>query len=470
MPKNSDLIAAIATPPGRGGIGVVRISGGDLGAVAKGLIGGLPKPRYARYTSFLDARGEPVDQGIALYFPAPHSFTGEHVLELQGHGGPAVMQALLERCLELGARLAAPGEFTQRAFLNGKLDLAQAESVADLIDASSIEAARSALHSLSGEFSRRVHAMLGVLTELRMRVEASLDFPEEEDIVEAEQQHVRKGIEATLEALASVLAAAKQGALLRDGVHVALIGQPNVGKSSLMNALAGEEVAIVTEIAGTTRDALCREIVLEGVSFHLVDTAGLRETADPVEKMGITRTWAAVEQAGIALLLVDSQHGLGEQERAIIARLPLSIARITVHNKIDLSGEKARTAPSPLVRGSFKAPLPLRERGGSEGETTAPEIWLSAKTGDGIDLLRSELLRIAGWQPAGEGGFMARQRHLDALTRAQARLRAAQALSGQLELQAEELRLAQEALSEITGEFTPDDLLGEIFSRFCIGK
>jgi len=446
MPGNkADVIAALATPAGRGGIGVVRVSGGDLAVLARGLVGGLPRPRYARHTAFLDASGAPIDQGIALYFPAPHSFTGEHVLELQGHGGPAVMQALLARCLELGARLAEPGEFTYRAYANGKLDLAQAESVADLIDASSAEAARSALHSLSGEFSRRIQGMQARLTELRMRVEASLDFPEEEDVVEAEQVKVRAGIAETLQQLAGVLAAARQGALLRDGVQVALIGQPNVGKSSLMNALAGQEVAIVTDIAGTTRDALRQEIHIEGVGFHLVDTAGLRETADTVEQMGIARTWAALEKAGIALLLVDSQHGLGEQERAIIARLPQGITRITVHNKTDLSGEHSRMEPGP-------------------------EVWLSAKSGEGIDLLRAELLRTAGWQPAGEGGFMARQRHLDALARAESRLQAAQTLAGRLELQAEELRLAQEALSEITGELTPDDLLGEIFSRFCIGK
>lgn len=446
MPRNrTDVIAALATPAGRGGIGVVRVSGGDLAALAQGLIGSLPRPRHASYSAFLDANGAPIDQGIALYFPAPHSFTGEHVLELQGHGGPAVMQALLARCLELGARLAEPGEFTYRAYANGKLDLAQAESVADLIDAASVEAARSALHSLSGDFSRRVQAMQARLTELRMRVEASLDFPEEEDVVEAEQAKVRAGIAESLDELAGVLAAARQGALLRDGVQVALIGQPNVGKSSLMNALAGQEVAIVTDIAGTTRDALHEEIRLEGVSFHLVDTAGLRDTADTVEQMGIARTWAAVAKAGIALLLVDSQHGLGEAERAIIARLPPGITRITVHNKIDLSGESPRKA-------------------------AGPEIWLSARSGAGMDLLRAELLAVAGWQPAGEGGFMARRRHLDALSRAQARLQSAQALSGQLDLQAEELRLAQEALSEITGEFTPDDLLGEIFSRFCIGK
>jgi tRNA modification GTPase len=446
MPKNKvDAICALATPPGRGGIGVVRLSGHDLTAIAAGLIGNLPKARYAKFTRFMDASSEPIDEGIALYFPAPHSFTGEHVLELQGHGGPAVMQALLDRCLELGARLAMPGEFSLRAFLNGKLDLAQAESVADLIDASSIEAARSALHSLTGEFSRRIQAMQQRLTELRMRVEASLDFPEEEDIVEVEREKVRRGTVATLEELAGVLASAKQGALLREGVHVALIGQPNVGKSSLMNALAGQEVAIVTDIAGTTRDAVRQEVLLSGLSFHLIDTAGLRETSDTVEKLGIARTWAAVEQAGIALLLVDSQHGLGEAEQKIIERLPAGITRMTVHNKIDLSGEAPRCE-------------------------SGTEVWLSAKTGEGIDLLRTELLRIAGWQPAGEGGFMARRRHLDALGRAQWHLKRVLELSGQQELQAEELRLAQEALSEITGEFTPDDLLGEIFSRFCIGK
>lgn len=443
--NNADLICAIATPPGRGGIGIVRVSGSDPTALARGLIGKLPEPRRAVFSHFLDACGQPIDQGIALYFSAPNSFTGEYVLELQGHGGPAVMQALLGRCVELGARLAQPGEFTLRAYLNGKLDLAQAESVADLIDASSIEAARAALHSLNGAFSRRIQAMQQQLIALRMRVEASLDFPEEEDIVQIEREKVRLGIAATLDQLANVLSAAKQGALLREGVHVVLIGQPNVGKSSLMNALAGQEVAIVTEVAGTTRDALRQEIQIQGVSFHLIDTAGLRETTDPVERLGIARTWSAVEQAGIALLLVDSQHGLGEQEQRIIAQLPVGMTRIMVHNKIDLAREPARSQ-------------------------AGPEIWLSAKTGEGLDLIRAELLRIAGWQPAGEGGFMARRRHLHALLSAQDRLSAAQALAGELELQAEELRLAQEALSEITGEFTPDDLLGEIFSRFCVGK
>jgi tRNA modification GTPase len=314
------------------------------------------------------------------------------------------------------------------------------------------------LRSLSGTFSQSIQAMQQQLTELRMRVEASLDFPEEEDIVEIEREKVRAGIQATLDKLDGVLGTARQGALLREGVHVALIGQPNVGKSSLMNALAGAEVSIVTEVAGTTRDALRQEVQVSGVSFHLVDTAGLRETTDSIERLGIARTWAAVEQAGMALLLVDSQHGLGEQERGIIRRLPPGIARMTVHNKIDLSGETARV-------GNERQSLAEK---GDEGR--GAEIWLSAKTGEGIDLLRAELLRSAGWQPAGEGGFMARRRHLEALARAQGRLRAAHDLFGQLELRAEELRLAQEALSEITGEVSADDLLGEIFSRFCIGK
>lgn len=443
--RDDNPICAIATPPGRGGIGVVRISGGKLEPFISGLIGHDVSPRHASFTAFLDADGVAIDYGIALYFQGPHSFTGESVLELQGHGGPAVMQALLGRCQQLGARLAEPGEFTRRAFLNGKIDLAQAESVADMIDAASIEAARSALRSLSGEFSQRVQAMQAKLTELRMRVEAALDFPEEEDVVEAEQRIVRSGIETIQLELQSVLQSARQGQLLRDGVHVALIGQPNVGKSSLMNALAGEDIAIVTEIAGTTRDALRQEIQIRGVSFHVIDTAGLRETSDQVEQMGIARTWAAVERAGIALLLVDSQHGLGANEQAIIDKLPAGITRITVHNKIDLSGGVPKTS----------------------GDS---EIWLSAKTGEGLESLRDILLRSAGWQPAGEGGFMARQRHLDALSQTRQRLDSAAGLLNQLELLAEELRLAQESLSEITGEFLPDDLLGRIFSQFCIGK
>ncbi|HYP68853.1 MAG TPA: tRNA uridine-5-carboxymethylaminomethyl(34) synthesis GTPase MnmE [Thiobacillaceae bacterium] len=450
MPATSrpDLIAAIATPPGRGGIGVVRVSGPGAEDLALTLTGRVLKPRHATHVAFLDAASQPLDEGLVLFFPGPCSFTGEDVVELQGHGGPAVLQALLSRCLELGARLARAGEFTRRAYLNGKLDLAQAEAVADLIDASSQEAARSALRSLSGEFSRRVQALQHSVTELRMRVEASIDFPEEDDVVQVEMERVASGLSRTLGALDEVQAAARQGALLRDGVSVVLIGQPNVGKSSLMNALAGDEIAIVTEFAGTTRDALRQEVQIEGVSFHLIDTAGLRATDDPVEKIGIARAWTAIEQAAIALLLVDAQHGLGMAEQHIIKRLPAGIARLSVHNKIDLAGVAPRAVES--------------------GETT--EVWLSAKTGEGVVLLRHELLRLAGWQPAGEGGFMARARHLAALNRARAHLLAAADLGGRLELQAEELRLAQGALSEITGEFSPDDLLGEIFSRFCVGK
>ncbi len=349
---------------------------------------------------------------------------------------------ILQRCVELGARLAAPGEFTRRAYLNGKLDLAQAEAVADLIDAASGEAARSAVRSLSGAFSAQIAELVDVLTRLRMLVEATLDFPEEEiDFLRDADAFGRlDAIDASLQA---VRAQARQGALLREGLTVVLIGQPNVGKSSLLNRLAGFEAAIVTELAGTTRDTVREAIQIEGVPLHIVDTAGLRETDDAVEKMGIARTWAALEQADVALLLVDAAHGVGRQEAAILARLP-DVMRLTVHNKIDATGEAPRAA--------------------------GKEIWLSAKTGAGVDLLRGKLLESAGWQAAGEGAFMARARHLDALARAAIHLAAARQSAAQLELLAEELRLAQAALSEITGEFTADDLLGEIFSKFCIGK
>ena len=438
----ASAIAAIATAPGRGGVGVVRISGADVTPFATGLLGRLPAPRHATYTPFLEADGTTLDEGIALYFEAPHSFTGEHVLELQGHGGPVVLNLLLQRCLALGARLAEPGEFTRRAFLNGKLDLAQAEAVADLIDAASSEAARSAVRSLSGAFSARIAELVEALTRLRMLVEATLDFPEEEvDFLREADAFGR--LDAIDARFAAVRAQARQGALLREGLTVVLIGQPNVGKSSLLNQLAGFEAAIVTDIAGTTRDTVREAIQIDGVPLHIIDTAGLRDTQDPVERLGIERTWAAVEKADVALLLVDAAHGLGAQETAILARLP-QVARLTVHNKIDVTSEVPRAE--------------------------ADEIWLSAKTGAGVDLLRARLLEAAGWQAAGEGAFMARARHLDALTRAAGHLVAARAAAEQLELFAEELRLAQGALSEITGEFTADDLLGEIFSSFCIGK
>lgn len=440
----AETIAAIATAQGRGGIGVVRVSGPKPEVFMQGLLGRTLQPRHAHRARFLDARGEVLDDGIALWFPAPHSFTGEHVLEFQGHGGPVVLQAVLERCLELGARLAAPGEFSRRAFLNGKLDLAQAEAIADLIDAGSRQAARSALRALEGEFSRRVTELKDALVQLRMLVEATLDFPEE-DIDFLEQADAWGRLEAISEQLKSVLASTKQGVLLRDGLNVVLVGQPNVGKSSLLNQLAGFEAAIVTDVAGTTRDTLREAIQIEGVPLHIIDTAGLRETVDKVERLGIERTWAAVDRADMALLLIDAQHGVGAAEAAILARLP-EIPVLTVHNKIDQTGESPRL--------------------GADGQ----EIWLSAKLGLGMDVLRQRLLELAGWQQSGEGVYTARARHLEALNRAQGHLRSAREAGRQLEFFAEELRLAQEALGEITGEFTADDLLGVIFGQFCIGK
>ncbi|MCS6785770.1 MAG: tRNA uridine-5-carboxymethylaminomethyl(34) synthesis GTPase MnmE, partial [Thiobacillaceae bacterium] len=362
----ADLIAAIATAPGRGGIGVVRLSGPDVGAVVQGVIGRPLKPRHATFCRFRDAQGEVIDEGIALYFPAPHSYTGEEVLELQGHGGMQVLQMLLERCLELGARLAEPGEFTRRAFLNDKLDLAQAEAVADLIDAQSRAAARCALRSLTGEFSQAVHALVADLVHLRSLVEATLDFPDEEiDFLRAADA---EGQLAALETrLAEVLARARQGALLREGMTVVLIGQPNVGKSSLLNRLAGYEAAIVTDIPGTTRDTVREAIQLEGVPVHVIDTAGLRETRDPVEAQGIARTWAAIQRADVALLITDAQHGLTAREQEIIRQLP-DIPRLTVHNKIDLTGEPPQLSAD------------------------GAELWLSALTGAGVELLRRRLL------------------------------------------------------------------------------
>ncbi|MDP2787856.1 MAG: tRNA uridine-5-carboxymethylaminomethyl(34) synthesis GTPase MnmE [Pseudomonadota bacterium] len=440
----SDTIVAIATAPGRGGIGVVRISGPDLSPYLIGLTGKTLPPRHASHVHFLGADGETLDDGIALYFPAPRSFTGEHVLELQGHGGPQVLQLVLERCLQLGARLAQPGEFTKRAFLNGKLDLAQAEAIADLIDAGSREAARSALRTLDGAFSRKINVLRDGLIHLRMLVEATLDFPDE-DIDFLEQADAWGKLLALQASLGAVMAQARQGALLREGLNVVLIGQPNVGKSSLMNQLAGYDAAIVTEYAGTTRDALRESIQIEGIPIHLIDTAGLRETEDPVERLGIVRTWAVLDKADIAVLLVDAGHGVGDQETTILERLP-DIPLLTVHNKIDLADEAPRAAPD------------------------GKEVWLSAKTGAGIELLRRQLLGLAGWRSEGDGLFIARARHLDALRRAGESLESARGAGKQLEFFAEELRLAQDALSEITGEFGSDDLLGVIFSQFCIGK
>jgi len=443
---SADVIAAIATAQGRGGVGVVRISGRGLDAVMHGILGKLPAARHATYCDFIDAQGDTLDQGIALFFPAPHSFTGEDVLELQGHGGPAVLQLLLQRCLDLGAQLAQPGEFTRRAFLNDKLDLAQAESVADLIDANTAEAARSAMRSLRGEFSTVVRNLVDELIHLRMLVEAMLDFPEEDvDAVDLAQRDVRLGnLQARLQ---QTLDTAKQGCLLREGAHVVIAGQPNVGKSSLLNRLSGEEVALVSDVPGTTRDVIRQAIQIRGVPLHIMDTAGLRESEDVVENMGIARTHQTLNRADLILLLLDAAKGITVQDETILAGLPVDIPRLLVLNKADLLNGEAAGVPERM-----------------------PSVRVSAKTGAGIDELRAKLLESVGWRDQESGAFMARERHLRALNLAQTHLLQAGAVIGSAELFAEELRLAQHALNEITGEFTPDDLLGEIFSRFCIGK
>ncbi|KAA3653895.1 MAG: tRNA uridine-5-carboxymethylaminomethyl(34) synthesis GTPase MnmE [Proteobacteria bacterium] len=448
MGRRPDIITAIATAPGRGGVGIVRISGPALGALAATLGNGqIPPPRHASFCAFHDADGRLIDEGLLLYFPAPHSFTGEDVIELHGHGGPVVMQLLLDRAQSLGARLAEPGEFTRRAFLNNKLDLAQAEAVADLIEASTVAAARSAVRSLSGAFSEAIAKVRDQLIDLRMLVEATLDFPEEEiDFLAAARAMER--MEAIATSLADVLDRAEQGALLRQGLHVVLVGQPNVGKSSLLNQLAGHERAIVTDIAGTTRDALKETIQLAGIPLHIIDTAGLRDTGDTVERIGIERTWKEIADADVIIRLVDARTGATPEDEAIDTRLPSGVARITVENKCDLAGVDTLL---------------------SEDDTTT-RIRLSAKTGDGIALLRNHLLKLAGWHPHGEDVFLARKRHITALNRALQHVRDAMARSDALELMAEELREAHDALGDITGEFTADDLLGEIFSRFCIGK
>ncbi|WP_179403008.1 tRNA uridine-5-carboxymethylaminomethyl(34) synthesis GTPase MnmE [Burkholderia guangdongensis] len=480
LATDSDPIVAIATAAGRGGIGVVRVSFGRGGEAAAlplldALLGQRIAPRHASYVPFLDAHGATLDRGIALYFPAPHSYTGEHVLELQGHGGPIVMQLLLQRCLDagrgFGLRLAEPGEFTRRAFLNDKLDLAQAEAVADLIEASTEAAARSAGRSLDGAFSRQIHALVDDVINLRMLVEATLDFPEEEiDFLEAADA---RGKLASIRAqLARVLGDARQGALLREGLSVVLAGQPNVGKSSLLNALAGAELAIVTPIAGTTRDKVAQTIQVEGIPLHVIDTAGLRETEDEVERIGIARTWSEIERADVVLHLLDARVGMTPDDGTIAARFPAGVPVVRVLNKTDLTGVLASVARVGGAEGTDAG----RADAGSAcaGRSDLCEVRLSAKRGDGIDLLRGELLRIAGWQAGAEGVYLARERHLIALRAAQAHLEMAAAHAEQraqaLDLFAEELRLAQEQLNGITGEFTSDDLLGVIFSRFCIGK
>ena len=446
-----ETIVAIATPPGKGGIGVVRISGKNLKPLAQAILGFVPEPRYAHHSNFYDADGQVIDQGIAIYFVSPHSYTGDDVLELQGHGSPAIMNLLLSRCMAVGARLAQPGEFTLRAFLNGKLDLIQAESVADIINATSEQAAHCAVQSLQGLFSQKIYGLVASITELRVLIEATLDFPEEE----TENLHaiqISKRLVSICVKLQQIFDSSKQGCLLQEGIRIVLVGKPNVGKSSLMNQLAEDDISIVTEIPGTTRDAVQQTIHISGVPLHLVDTAGLRETDDIVEQSGIVRTFNAMKKADMLLLVVDSRS-MNLDDISLPEGLPSALPRITIYNKIDLLNKE------PTIT----------------EDSNGPVIWLSAKTGKGLPLLRQKLLSTAGWQSgnAGEGIFMARQRHLEALHQAKVTLQNAVILAeelSQLDLLAEELRMAQQALSTITGEYTADDLLGEIFSSFCIGK
>ena len=472
LARHHDPIAAIATAPGRGAVGIVRVSGKGLGVLVEAVCGRTLRPREATYLPFRDAVGQPIDQGLALFFPAPHSYTGEDVLELQAHGGPVVLQLLLARCLEAGAqahpatgqpalpglRVAQPGEFTERAFLNDKIDLAQAEAIADLIDASTTAAARSASRSLTGAFSHEIHALRDALIHLRMLVEATLDFPEEE-IDFLRKADARGQLSNLKQTLSQVMQRARQGALLREGIKVVIAGQPNAGKSSLLNALAGAELAIVTPIAGTTRDKVQQTIQIEGVPLHIIDTAGLRDSDDEVERIGIARAWDEIAGADAVLFLHDLARRDAMDYRAADAviestlaeKLPSSVPVIDVWNKVDCVPGAAQPA--------------------SAGRAA---VHLSARTGEGLDALRRILLEVAGWQSAPEGVYIARARHVQALRTVQQHLEEAaaqlDALGPALDLLAEELRLAQNALSTITGEFSSDDLLGVIFSSFCIGK
>ncbi|MBI3775565.1 MAG: tRNA uridine-5-carboxymethylaminomethyl(34) synthesis GTPase MnmE [Gammaproteobacteria bacterium] len=447
---DNDTIAAVATPPGRGGIGIVRISGALVTEIAPRIVGTLPTARQSHYAKFRTAQGEVFDIGIALYFPAPHSFTGEDVLELQGHGGPVVMDQLLQRTVELGARLARPGEFSQRAFLNGKIDLAEAEAIADLIDSSSSYAAQLAVRSLQGEFSQRVQALVQQLIRLRAYVESAIDFTDEEIDFLSEGQ-VAAQLQNVIGQLQATLDSARQGSLVREGMTVVIAGQPNAGKSTLMNALAGHELAIVTSTPGTTRDVLRTEIELDGLPLHIIDTAGLRVSDDPVEQEGMRRAWQQIELADRILLLIDDRVGYTETDRALVEQLPAAAQLTLVFNKVDLTGRAATLCY----------------------ENNVAQLGLSAKTNLGMDTLRQHLKTSVGFRAATEGVFMARHRHVDALQRALEAL-----LSGVAQLQqhtagellAEDLRLAQQHLGNITGEFSSDDLLGEIFASFCIGK
>ncbi|MFN4266858.1 MAG: tRNA uridine-5-carboxymethylaminomethyl(34) synthesis GTPase MnmE [Aquabacterium sp.] len=474
--ERTQPIVAIATASGRGAVGIVRVSGKGLQPLITALVGRELPPRQAVYGPFKDAQGEAIDHGLALYFPGPHSYTGEDVLELQGHGGPVVMQLLLARCLEAaahkdeltgeaclpGLRLAEPGEFTQRAFLNDKIDLAQAEAIADLIDASTEAAARSASRSLGGVFSREIEELRDRMVNLRMLVEATLDFPEEE-IDFLEKADARGKLSRIAVQLDTVLGQARQGALLREGLQVVLAGQPNAGKSSLLNALAGAELAIVTPIAGTTRDKVSETIQIEGVPLHVIDTAGLRadhEASDEVERIGMARSWEAIASADAVLFLHDltrvDEPVYAQADADIAAKLPTHVPLIHVYNKVDAAASQPLSPPV------------------SSGARQEQAVSLSAKTGEGLAALRQQLLTLAGWQSSQEGVFIARQRHVQALREAREHVSLAQdhaALAdGALDLMAEELRLAHNALGAITGAFSSDDLLGEIFTRFCIGK
>ncbi|OTQ36756.1 tRNA uridine-5-carboxymethylaminomethyl(34) synthesis GTPase MnmE [Gilliamella apis] len=452
---NTDTIVAQATPPGRGGVGILRVSGPKAQDVAKAVLGILPKPRYAHYLPFLASDGTTLDEGIALFFPNPHSFTGEDVLELQGHGGPVILDLLLKRILDIpSVRIARPGEFSERAFLNDKLDLAQAEAIADLIDASSEQAAKSALSSLQGVFSKKINTLVEALIHLRIFTEAAIDFPEEE-IDFLSDGKIAAELEQVIQRLNEVRQEAKQGSLLREGMNVVIAGRPNAGKSSLLNALAGRDAAIVTDIAGTTRDVLREHIHIDGMPLHIIDTAGLREASDEVERIGIERAWQEIDQADRVLFMVDSTTTNETNPEKLwpefIERLPKNIPVTVIRNKADLTGE----------------PLGYSEQNGY------CLIQLSARTGEGITLLRDHLKQVMGFTSSTEGGFLARRRHLQALEKAAEHLNNGQYQLTTFhagELLAEELRLAQEALSEITGEFTSDDLLGRIFSSFCIGK
>jgi tRNA modification GTPase len=478
---NTDPIVAIATPPGRGAVGIVRVSGKAIAPLVDALCGRDLKPREATYLPFLDAKNEAIDHGLALYFPAPHSFTGEDVLELQAHGGPVVMQLLLARCLEAaqtclpGLRVAQPGEFTQRAFLNDKMDLAQAEAVADLIDASTEAAARGATRSLSGEFSKEVHALRDALIHLRMLVEATLDFPEEE--IDFLQKADAAGQLSHLQAtLARVMQRTSQGALLREGIKVVIAGQPNAGKSSLLNALAGAELAIVTPIAGTTRDKVQQTIQIDGVPLHIIDTAGLRhseDTVDEVEKIGIERAWAEIEGADAVLFLHDLQR-FHDSKNPEIATKYIADEVIITSAITKLASKNVPIIDVWNKADAVDADIAAQHKSTASASQTNPQITISAKQGVGLDELRQTLLQVAGWQPAAEGVYIARERHVQALRQVSAHLDLAEsqlkAKSQALDLLAEELRLAQNDLSAITGEFTSDDLLGVIFSKFCIGK